>query len=193
MTMAELKVRITGKAPLLLHNGRLADPTDEVAREMKKITAKRTKTDEDHLELSRLEFTGGLYTDENGEPCIPGEVLESCLKSGAKVAKNGKKIEAGAFVSEYNVPLQYPGPRDADALWADKRFVHRSGVKVGQARVMRTRPKFDKWACEFTVEYQPEVINREEVVRALEDAGNLKGLCDYRPRHGRFNVEVLSV
>lgn len=191
--MAELKVRITGKAPLLLHNGRLADPTDEVAREMKKITSKRTKTDDDHLELSRLEFMGGLYTDENNEPCIPGEVLESCLKSGAKVAKNGKKIAAGALIPEYTVPLQYSGPRDVDSLWADKRFVHRSGVKVGQARVIRTRPKFDQWACEFTIEYQPEVIDREEVVRAIEDAGNLKGLCDYRPRHGRFNVEVLSV
>lgn len=191
--MEELKVRITGKAPLLLHNGRLADPTDEVAREMKKITSKRSKTDDDHLELSRLEFIGGMYTDENNEPCIPGEVLESCLKSGAKVAKNGKKIAAGAIVSEYTVPLQYSGPRDIDSLWADKRFVHRSGVKVGQARVIRTRPKFDKWACEFTVEYQPEVIDREDIVRAIEDAGNLKGLCDYRPRHGRFNVEVLSV
>ena len=192
--MSELKVRITGKAPLLLHNGRLADPTDEVVREMKKITAKgKNKTDEDLIELSRLEFLGGMYTDEDGEPCIPGEVLESCLKSGARVAKNGKKIEAGAFVSEYTVPLQYSGPRDVDSLWADKRFVHRAGVKVGQARVIRTRPKFDKWSCEFTVEYQPEVIDREDIVRALEDAGNLKGLCDYRPRHGRFNVEVLSV
>ena len=192
--MATLNVRITGKSPLLLHNGRLADPTDEVVREMKKITAKgKNKTDEDLIELSRLEFKGGMYFDENEEPCIPGEVLESCLKSGARVAKNGKKIEAGAFVSEQTVPLQYSGPRDIKSLWADKRFVHRAGVKVGQARVIRTRPKFDQWACEFTVEYQPEVIDREDIVRAMEDAGNLKGLCDYRPRHGRFNVEVLSV
>jgi hypothetical protein len=192
--MYELKVRITGKSPLLLHNGRLADPTDEIVGEMKKITAKgKSKTSEDLLELSRLEFMGGLYTDESGEPCIPGEVLESCLKSGARVAKNGKKIEAGAFVAEQTVPLQYQGPRDVAGLWADKSFVHRSGVKVGQARVIRTRPKFAKWACEFTIEYQPEVIDREDIVRALEDAGNLKGLCDYRPRYGRFVVEVVNV
>jgi hypothetical protein len=190
--MSELKVRITGKSPILLHNGRLADPTDDIVREMKKITSKRSKTDEDHLELSRLEFLGSLYLDENGRVVIPGEVLESCIKSGAKVARNGKKIEAGAFVNEIKVPLEYEGPKTVDGLWADKRFVHKAGVKVGTARVIRTRPVFEKWACEFTVEYNPEVINRDEVLRALEDAGTLKGLCDYRPRHGRFYVEVLN-
>lgn len=190
--MSELKVRITGKSPLLLHNGQLADPTNDVVREMKKITSKRNKTDEDHLELNRLEFLGSLYLDAEGHVVIPGEVMESCIKSGAKVSKNGKKVEAGAFVSEYAIPLEYNGPKNPDGLWADKRYVYKAGVKVGTARVIRTRPKFDQWACEFTIEYQSDVLNRDEIIKALEDAGNLKGLCDYRPRHGRFNVEVLN-
>jgi hypothetical protein len=190
--MSEIKFKITGKSPLLMHNGRLADPLDEVTREMKKVTSKRNKTDEDHDELGRLEFIGGLYTDDSGAPCIPGVVMESCIRSGAKVAKNGKKVEAGSFVTDFTIPLQYNGPKDVDGLWADKRFVYRAGVKVGQARIIRTRPKFDQWSCEFTVEFNTEVIDHDELVRAVTDAGNLKGLCDYRPRHGRFETEVVS-
>jgi hypothetical protein len=184
--------RITGKSPLLLHNGQLADPTNKVVSEMKKITSKRQKTDEDHQELARLEFLGSLYLDSDGAPCIPGLVMESCLKSGAKVAKNGKKLEAGVFIVEENIPIQYNGPKNADALWEDGGFIFRAGVKVGQARVIRTRPKFSEWACEFSVEFDSEIIDREEVIRAVVDAGNIKGLCDYRPRHGRFETEVVA-
>ena len=189
--MAEIKFRLTGKSPLLMHNGRLADPLDVATREIKKVTSKRKKTDDDHVELSRLEFLGSLYTDESGPPCIPGDVMAACIKSGAKEAKNGTKFDKGVFITDYAIPLQFDGPKNVDALWADKRFVHRAGVKVGQARVIRTRPKFDQWACEFSLEFNPEVLDHDEVVQGVTDAGNLKGLCDYRPRHGRFETEVI--
>lgn len=190
--MAEIKVRITGKSPLLLHNGQLADPTNKIALEMKKITGKKKKTIDDHIELGRLGFIGGFYLDENKHPCIPGDVMFACLKEGAKNSKNGKKIEASAFIKEFVIPIQYDGPKDIDLLWQDEKFVSRLMVKIQQSRTVRTRPKFDEWVLEFTIEYMPDVIDYSDIVRALEDAGTLKGLCDHRPRYGRFDVEVLT-
>ena len=51
-----LRFRITGAAPLLMHNGRLADPLDEHARAMARVADKRPKTEADHLRLAELEL-----------------------------------------------------------------------------------------------------------------------------------------
>jgi hypothetical protein len=63
--------RITGAAPLILHNVQLADPLNAYAKEMKKISGKRRKTDADLEELARFEWHGSLYVSQ-GQVVIPG-------------------------------------------------------------------------------------------------------------------------
>ena len=71
----ELKFRITGVAPLLFHNGQLADPINPHTRSIAELTSKRKKVEADHAEIARREFLGSLYLMD-GEPCIPGEMIE---------------------------------------------------------------------------------------------------------------------
>src|ERR671914_89551 len=66
--------QITGVAPLILYNGHLADPLNYYAKEMKKISGKRHKTEADLEELAPLEWHGSLYVSE-GQVVIPGEVI----------------------------------------------------------------------------------------------------------------------
>ena len=40
-------IELTGTSPLLMHNPRMVDPEFELNREIKAITSKRKKTDED--------------------------------------------------------------------------------------------------------------------------------------------------
>ena len=54
--LSSLTFRCVGIAPLLMHNGSLANPLNPKVKEMKEITSLRKKTDENHLELQRLEF-----------------------------------------------------------------------------------------------------------------------------------------
>jgi hypothetical protein len=54
---------------------------------------------------------------------------------------------------------------------------------------MRYRPIFRNWSLSATVMVNEDVVNLNEVKKALVDAGALIGLGDYRPRFGRFNVE----
>jgi hypothetical protein len=77
-------------------------------------------------------------------------------------------------------------------LWKDERFRDYRGCGVNNSRVMRMRPKFPEWALTFEVSYQPEVVNRSDLEKWLEDAGQLVGLCDFRPRFGRFEVESVK-
>jgi hypothetical protein len=186
----EIKLKLTGVAPLIMHNGLLADPTNPVAKAMKQISGKRSKTEADYEELARLEFQGSLYMADGG-PVVPSYVLEGCLINGAKKTKDGPKAKSGMFV-ETSVPLLYDGPRDRDGLWADEAFRLVVPVVVSRARVMRTRPIFNEWALEVPVTYDDEQANKTDIVRWAENAGRQVGLCDWRPRYGRFEVEVID-
>ena len=183
-----LTVKIEGRSPLLMHNGDMVDPFNETCRKIKKLTGKgKKKTDEDLVQISELEFMAGLYLDEKGEPCIPGENLETMLKNAASKTKQGKDATA-AIVCDGNFPLEYDGPRDPKKLWESKRFYKGCPAKVGQAKVWRTRPRFIKWALTFTVEFMEDIVNREAVEDWLHTAGRVIGLGDWRPKHGRFVV-----
>lgn len=146
--------------------------------------------DSDYEEMGRLEFLGSLYLNEDNEPCIPSYVFEACLigrGGAARKEKMGKEAAAALWVVE-DAPLIYDGPKNPDEMWKNKKFVSRSLVRVGQARVTRTRPIFKEWKAEFAVEFNPELLNEESVRRWIEVAGEQVGLCDWRPRFGRFEV-----
>jgi len=187
--LERLSFRIVGVAPLLMHNGRLADPLDDIVRQIKEVTGKRHKTDADHEEVARLEWLGSLYLHE-GKPCIPADVLEAALigKGGAaRKQKMGKQAAAGLMVFD-NFPLEYEGPRDPHEMWKLPKFRFRCRVKVGQASVMRTRPIFREWATNVTAMYNPDIINADDVKLWMEIAGAEVGIMDWRPKYGRFEV-----
>ena len=192
--MKKLRFTITGDAPLLMHNGRLADNADPYVLAMKEVTSKRTKTAADHEELARLEFLGGLYLGENNEPVIPGAVFEAALigkGSSARMERSGKQAAAALWVLE-DSPVLYDGPHDPDKLWLDKRFVSQALVKIQRNTVKRTRPIFKKWAADIVVDFNEKLLNDEDVRRWIEVAGEQVGLMDWRPRFGRFSVKFLK-
>lgn len=182
-----MKVRIEGIAPLIMHNGLLADPEYHFTKEKKKITAKRKKVEADQEEISRLEFLGSLYTDSTGKIIVPARVLLGAIIKGAKGLKEGPAAKAGVFV-DADVPLIYEGPTDPEELYKDKKFVLRVPVKQGTASVIRVRPIFQKWAVEFDLTIMDDVTNAQTVRQMLDHAGRMNGLGDWRPQYGRFKV-----
>jgi hypothetical protein len=191
--MAHFRLTCVGTVPLLMHNARLSNPLDDIAKAMKRVSSKRTKTEEDHEELARLEHMGGLYFDRDLGPYLPGQNFERCLVDAARITKSGKKIERGVFVTENVNPIAYDGPRDIDGLWKDENFRHSASVKVGMVRVTRTRPQFRQWTVDTEGEYDPAVINLDELGEIAGTAGRMIGLGDWRPRFGRFVATVERV
>lgn len=186
--MKDIAFHIQGIAPLLMHSGQLANPLNPLVKEMKVLTGQRKKTDDTHLELSRLEFRAGLYLNASMQVVIPSEVLESCIIEGAKKAKLGKAFKSAIAVQEDAV-LDYGKPLTPEQMWEKpEEFVDVRGVKVGTSRVMRTRPIFRNWKLSFDVLFDGDQINAENVIQAVADAGRQVGLCDYRPKFGRFEI-----
>jgi hypothetical protein len=160
-----------------------------MSKALKRVSSKRAKTDADFAEMARIEFLGGLYVSEDG-PCIPGELVEAALVAAAKKSKRGVQAKIG-LISDGNHKLDYDGPRAPDELWQDEKFRLVAGVKVGQARVMRTRPIFRDWSCEIFVDFLPDQLNRSEVAEMVRTAGAIVGIGDWRPKFGRFAAEML--
>lgn len=190
--MLSITVRIEGTAALLMHNGRLANPLDKYAQQIKAITTKTRKTEDDYLAIAKLEFLGGLYYDPKIGPYFPGECMDATIKNGAKLLRRGASVMRGVTTAELMVKLEYTGPRDPDKMFemgfADMRGVSSSGGKGG-SRVMRCRPIFSPpWSATFTLNIDEQVISPEDLRQCVEYAGRYNGHLDGRPRYGKFNV-----
>ena len=186
--MNKLHVKIRGIRPLLMHNPRGANPADPLTRKKKELTGKRKKTDEDYELIGKLEFQQGMYYDEEVGPYVPADWLIGMIQSGAKANKNGKKVLAGVDIEDEINPLIYEGPRTMEKLLDDVRFWDTRPVNVINNKVMRVRPRFQRWELAFTILYYPQVIDKDELTMALNDACIFKGLGDYRPRYGKFEI-----
>jgi len=188
-----IHLKITGTRPLLMHNGRLADALDPAAKRLKALTGKRNKTDDDYLAISRVEWDGGLYIDDDGV-FIPGENVERCIRDAARMSKDGKKIERGVRVIE-DMRLDIgDSPKTADALWSHRsgRHVHRRSARVGMSKVPRTRPVFPEWCGVIELAADDSVIDSVDVIRYATTAGRYIGVGDWRGRFGTFKVEELT-
>lgn len=186
MAWQELKFKLTASAPLIMHNGQTADPTNKWSKAIKLISSKRTKTDSDFEEMSRLEFNAGLYMDENG-PILPAFLIDALTVNGAKKSKEGQSAKSGCFCLQHS-RLEYDGPRTASDLWANEDFHFSAIVRVGMARVSRMRPIFHNWSAVVTLNVEDSLVNPARVEEWLTAAGTQIGIGDWRPQYGRFTV-----
>lgn len=185
---------LQGTSALLMHNPQMVDPDFEINRQIKALTAKRKRTDEDNRAIERLEWYGGLYL-EDGVVVQPTSKIRKCLIETARISKQGKQVERAVTISSVYAPLVYQGPRDIDAIYADSKFTSRLSVGVNGKRVMRTRPQFFPWALEFEGLFIEDAgLNFDELERIVELSGQVSGIGDNRANgYGRFDGSVTSV
>jgi hypothetical protein len=185
-------LHIKGTGPLIMHNGRLADPDDPATEALAELTSVRNKTKEIRQLISDAEFRGSLYWDPDAGPYIPGDNIWRSIYDGAKKSKNGENIKQGLIIDPEIYPLAYRGPRGLEDLVRDPNFRFRRTVTNMRARIVRTRAIFRDWALEATGEIDESLVDPKVLVRILEDAGSRVGLGDWRPIYGRYQAVVKS-
>lgn len=168
-----VKCTIKGISPLLMH----AYPMMELPRGWEKWDPKK------QAEISeyRDPETGNLY--------IPGIAIQRCLINAATYSKGKgraslqKPVAACAIVSPERINL------GVKKYTIDSRPVVIPSTK---GRIIRHRPRLDKWNCTFELEYDDELLKDEELRQVVDDAGKRVGLLDFRPQckgsYGRFIV-----
>lgn len=179
----------SGGSPLVMHHERLADPLDEYTREIAKVSKKRNKTEADHMEIGRLEFLGGMYTNGNG-PCLPAWNILRCLQDGGRRHKRGADVLRGVYPLTEHADVIYEGDRDPDTMWKLGGFALRKTVGIQRSRTMRTRPIFTDWQAELPVEVDPVVFDLDALRNIWREAGVYAGLGEMRPVYGRFAASI---
>ena len=186
MTLSSLTVEVVGVAPLVMHNGQMADPLNPIARELERYTGRRKKTEADCERIADLEYIGGLWL-EDGRPCIKAAAFEGAIFQAA-TRNRLKSRYRGAVMVKNNVTIRYDGPFDIDELRADPGFRLRTSVVLSGRRIIRTRPMFPSWSATLEVAYLPSYVNRVDLLDVLTVAGDTVGVGDHRPVYGRFSV-----
>lgn len=184
--MKNLKVTWKGISPLIMHNCQCVNPLHPITKEMKKYTSKKKKTEEELSILSDLEWEAGAYWKDGLGLYIPAENVEATIRNGAKVNRRGTDIEKFVNVTDLYIPFIYGENLSKEELIQDLRYRDCRIMCVKQQRIPRTRPRFDQWNITFNLMYNEEKIDLDVIVNAMEYAGSYVGLCDSRPKYGKF-------
>lgn len=191
--MKNLKVTWKGTTPLIMHSCQCVNPLHPIARELKKYTSKKNKTEEDLIKISDLEWESGAYWKDGLGLYMPSENVEATIKNGAKANKKGKDIEKYVSVTDLYIPFFYGENLTKEELIANYDYRDTRIMTVQRAKVLRTRPRFDQWSIIFNLMYDDTKIDIDTIVNAMEYAGSYVGLCDSRPKYGKFTTIIEEV
>lgn len=184
--MKNLKVTWKGTTPLIMHSCQCVNPLHPISKELKKYTSKKKKTEEDLIKISDLEWEAGAYWKDGLGLYIPAENVEATLINGAKANRKGSDIEKYCDVTDLYIPFDYGENLTKEELIANYEYRDTRVMTVMRNKIMRTRPRFDQWKIVFNLRFDEQKIDIETIVNAMEYAGQYVGLCDSRPKYGKF-------
>lgn len=208
-SLASYRVFIEGETPLLMNNGDIAcNPLNSIVKLKKSITGKRKKTDDDLATITILEWYLGLYLDSphsvalesdsktvdniifNGGMVtqLPGKLFKSAICVAGTTFKLGSTLKPNLRVS-FNCPFSIDNEPDPNVLVNIERYFDNRPVVVNRARLMKARPVFPKWKCNFDITFFTDKLELKQIQDCIELAGQVVGVGDYRPaKNGTFGT-----
>lgn len=190
-----ITLALTGTRPLLMNSSRLVNPIDPYTRAKKQIAAKRKKTDEDLVEIMRLEARGSAYETAEGLLGLPAENVWASIHRAATAFKLGEDVKRALDIDpEFIAPLLIDGKSTSvDQHLLGNGAIDYRPVKQGRVSVMRARCRVPKgWRAVVEMELDTAVIDLRNLDPVFERAGKYIGVGDWRPRFGRYELEVRS-
>lgn len=198
MAIQQARITITGINPLLQNNPQTVDPFNRFAKAKKAITNKRTKTEDDLIELGNIETESKIFFDDELGVYIPATwVTESIITTAFSVAKIGRnKMRGGLFATESKIKLNYKNMAKVKTIKdivMNPEFRHRMLLKQGQVRVPKDAPIFHEWSFSTVIEFDDAVIDFSSIKKIIEHSSRYGGFGDFRPTFGRAIAEVENV
>jgi len=172
------KVKIVGIKPLLMNKPNLT-------------TTEGKKRRRSEIPDPESEAKSRLYLDKKGNIVIPSLNVKACIRSAGRNYKVPQRKATYASMIRAGLDIE---PSPYIPLIHDSWEIDIRPVVVQGNRILRARPRFDKWALEFRIiNRDPTILHRDMVKQILEDAGKYYGLGDYRPEFGLFKVEMFKI
>jgi hypothetical protein len=177
-------VTIEGISPIIQHQW------NEKAKQMMrdKHAGKKTKTREKRDPAAEAE--AATYRTADGEFGVPVAALAKCVIGAAH-----KDIGVEKTLVRKALFILCDDPNGVIPMTCSEPRLREDAVRVGAGSAdLRYRPQFDKWETEFTVEYNPDMLQPEDILNLINLAGFGVGVCEWRPEKGgdfgRFRVKA---
>lgn len=168
---------IEGVTPLLQH--RFGD-AEEMGNNTRKVHVKSQDP--------REEAEKAAYRNTAGELYLPGAAIARMLReTGAGHKQRGSRkslkyvIPAAILIPDEQIILRDSEGNALTDFEVDSRAVVIPSTK---GRVMRHRPRLNKWWAEFHLEIDEEMLEPSLVHQLTVEGGSKQGLLDYRPEKG---------
>ncbi len=183
MKILKCYVEIEGETPLLIHNGRTANPLDEYAKKMKVLTSKRKKTDEDIEKILDIQWHASLYWNDKIGLYMPVENFFACLHKACKKHKLGNQVSGFIFGETLGFPIIVEGHKDLKKLEDTPAYRFIKAVTIQRSKTMSCRARFEKWGINFNFEVDQSLLTEDDVTMILNTMSNRIGLGVWTPSH----------
>ena len=185
--MKVLRFKVKGTTALMLNNPQTVNPFNEYSRLLKPITSKRTKTEDDLMEISRIKFLSSLYVN-NGVYVIPSQHFEQSVVNAAKERKLGKKIER-SFRIFSDCPIDFKDKdKTPDQLYEIGSYVDIRAVGIKNVKITTTRAIIPEWSTTVDCYYDESQLDEKDIKELFDIAGQRYGVGTYRSLYGKFEI-----
>jgi hypothetical protein len=177
---------IIGRSPLLQNN-----PANFIgmAEESDLGAGKKKYNDEEEARLR-------VYLDSSGAFCHPCEAFTKSMVKAVAGKKFGKMFATSAIKGSVFIVEPFALILDGDGESATKYAIDRRSVVIGKARVLRCRPMWTPWQMKVPLEIDTAILTPDQIEEALNLAGRIIGIGDYRPEKGggfgRFTAKIVK-
>lgn len=171
--------KIKGTSPLLCHN-----PAGSLKRGGEAKKGKEIPTPEVEAEVA-------CYRNDGGDFMFPSIGMRSAILSASRSFKKGRS-SAFYAVSHIEMKDEFVTITNGNGKKATSYEIDTRRAVVMKSGVLRSRPKFVNWGCQFSIIYDPALVSEKEILTYAEEAGQKIGIGDYRPQRGgwfgRFEI-----
>lgn len=193
--MQVIRIPIVGKTPLIVHAwSKKAITMMEDKQQGKSHKAREHKNPEQDVLESR-------YISKEGWDGIPASGFKACMVNACRGVDGFPMTEAKRFffvISQGNSELDGTDLVRIHGKHQPYRSMVRLETKVAD---IRYRAIYPEWKMDIEVEFLASKISPEQVVNLVSLAGEIEGLCEWRPgapksnsgNYGRFTVDAVSL
>lgn len=176
--MKLIEASIRGTTPLLQH--RFTEQSEQESSTRKMVVKRGTP---------REQADKVAYRNQDGTYYLPAAAISRLLRE----AGGNHKLKGSRKSAKYVVPAAVLVMHDTITLLngddtspakdfeVDSRPVT---IPATKGRIMRHRPRFDKWSAKFTVRVNDDILPDEFVNQLLTEGGQQIGVGDFRPEKG---------
>ena len=187
----KINVTIQGRpgSPLVIHA--FAEKAKQDIRDKQQKKAKKAQT-ERH---PQAESNASRYMDQNGRECAPITALKKAIITAATAFADVTKVglRQALFVDSVVSPGSSLVPIENLDGTPAIGVMREDAVTIGiNTRGLAYRPEYREWRLQISIEFNPRIVSREQLLALVDQAGWGVGICEGRPERssalgwGRF-------